>query len=163
MIVGKLWIIIISLILVSCYSKKAQVVIPESIVRPLDVAGLRDVFEKTIGHKVYFAFDSAALSAGAENQLKKQAEWLVDNSTITVIIEGHCDNRGSIGYNFNLGLRRAEAVSKFLIAQGVDQKRLAVISYGKGNPEYKGNNQKAHRLNRRAVTSVIISAVSNVE
>jgi peptidoglycan-associated lipoprotein len=116
---------------------------------------LRSDFEKNIGNKVYFAFDSAILSQEAKDRLKKQAEWLVAHSNVIATIEGHCDERGSRNYNLALGLRRAEAAEKFLITQGIDQRRLTVVTYVKDKPEVEGHNKNAWRLNRRAVAIII--------
>jgi peptidoglycan-associated lipoprotein len=137
---------------------KKPVVIPEHNTVIQDEGILRSEFEKNIGNKVYFAFDSAILSPEAKDRLKKQSEWLVTRSNVIATIEGHCDERGSKNYNLALGLRRAEAAERFLIAQGVDKSRLTIVTYGKDRPEVEGHNKNAWRLNRRAV-AIIISKV----
>ena len=141
----------------SCTIKKAGV-IPEHNTVIQDEGILRTEFEKTIGNKVYFAFDSAVLSQEAKDRLKKQAEWLLAHSNVIATIEGHCDERGSRNYNLALGLRRAEAAERFLIAQGVDKSRLTIVTYGKDRPEVESHNKNAWRLNRRAVAIIISKA-----
>jgi len=83
-------------------------------------------------------------------------------SNVIATIEGHCDERGSRNYNLALGLRRAGAVKQFLIAQGIDQRRLTVVTYGKDRPEVKGHNKNAWKLNHRVVTVIIIKAQSSI-
>lgn len=158
MFVKKVGLLLILFALSSCSTKKTVIVIPEHNIVIEDESPLHSDFEKNIGNKVYFAFDSAILSQEAKNRLQKQAEWLLVHSNVIAIIEGHCDERGGRNYNLALGLRRAEAAEKFLIAQGIDQRRLTVVTYGKDRPEVKGHNKNAWRLNRRALAMIIIKA-----
>ena len=157
MLIKKALLILILFTLSSCNNKK-PIVISEHNAVIKDESILRSEFEKNVGNKVYFAFDSAILSAEAKDRLKKQAEWLVAHSNVIATIEGHCDERGSKNYNLALGLRRAEAAERFLIAQGVDKSRLTIVTYGKDRPEVEGHNQNAWRLNRRAVAIIISKA-----
>lgn len=154
MLIKKAGLLLILFTLSSCTTKK-PIVISEHNAVIKDESILRSEFEKNVGNKVYFAFDSAILSAEAKDRLKKQAEWLVAHSNVIATIEGHCDERGSKNYNLALGLRRAEAAERFLIAQGVDKSRLTIVTYGKDRPEVEGHNQNAWRLNRRAVAIII--------
>lgn len=157
MLIKKAGLLLILFTLSSCTTKK-PIVISEHNAVIKDESILRSEFEKNVGNKVYFAFDSAILSAEAKDRLKKQAEWLVAHSNVIATIEGHCDERGSKNYNLALGLRRAEAAERFLIAQGVDKSRLTIVTYGKDRPEVEGHNQNAWRLNRRAVAIIISKA-----
>lgn len=157
MLIKKAGLLLILFTLSSCTTKK-PIVISEHNAVIKDESILRSEFEKNVGNKVYFAFDSAILSPEAKDRLKKQAEWLVAHSNVIATIEGHCDERGSKNYNLALGLRRAEAAERFLIAQGVDKSRLTIVTYGKDRPEVEGHNQNAWRLNRRAVAIIIIKA-----
>lgn len=157
MLIKKAGLLLILLTLSSCTTKK-PIVISEHNAVIKDESILRSEFEKNVGNKVYFAFDSAILSPEAKDRLKKQAEWLVAHSNVIATIEGHCDERGSKNYNLALGLRRAEAAERFLIAQGVDKSRLTIVTYGKDRPEVEGHNKNAWRLNRRAVAIIIIKA-----
>lgn len=112
---------------------------------------LMDLFEQNVGDRIYFSYDSSALSSEAQEQLIRQAQWLSHHMNAKVIIEGHCDERGTREYNLALGERRADAVQKFLIHHGVEASRLDTISYGKERPVAIGNTESIWRLNRRSV------------
>ena len=107
-----------------------------------------------VGNTVYFAFDSAALTAEAQATLTRQAALLKMNPSATVTIEGHCDERGTREYNLALGERRASASRDFLLAQGIDAARVRIISYGKERPAVQGSNEQAWAKNRRAATII---------
>ena len=100
---------------------------------------------------VYFAFDSAQLTHSSRQTLKENAEILKINSKdyAKVLIEGHCDDRGSTEYNLALGERRAQAVMQYLNHSGVPKKILSTISYGEEHPAVLGNNEAAWAKNRR--------------
>ena len=106
----------------------------------------------TIGNTVYFSYDSAALDGNSKGSLFRQAAFLNANPTLTVTIEGHCDDRGTREYNLALGERRAAAARDYLLAQGVDPARIKVISYGKERPAMAGSNEESWAKNRRAAT-----------
>lgn len=99
---------------------------------------------------VFFEFDSAELDQMAMSQLKNNAAWLVDNQSISVMIEGHCDERGTYEYNMALGERRAEVTKGFLERAGVNGARLETVSYGEEKPFDPGHNEAAWAKNRRA-------------
>ena len=107
-----------------------------------------------IGNTVYFAFDSAALDARAQQTLSRQAAFLKVNPSIKITIEGHCDERGTREYNLALGERRASASRDFLLAQGVDAARVRIVSYGKERPVVEGSNEAAWAKNRRSATMI---------
>ena len=75
-----------------------------------------------------------------------------DNANVTVVVEGHADERGTREYNLALGERRANAVREHLISLGVSADRIATISYGKERPAVLGSNAAAWAQNRRGVT-----------
>ena len=106
-----------------------------------------------VGNTVYFPLDSAALVTEARTQLQAEAKWLQDPKH-TFTIEGHADERGTREYNLALGERRADAVMKYLIALGIDPKRLKRISYGKERPVCTDANETCWSQNRRAVTTL---------
>jgi peptidoglycan-associated lipoprotein len=116
--------------------------------------GSAEDFQQNVGDRVFFALDRYDLSAEAQSQLQKQAQWLAQYPAVTVTIEGHCDERGTREYNLALGERRANAVANYLTALGVDAGRLSVISYGKERPECTESNEGCWAQNRRGVTSV---------
>jgi len=105
------------------------------------------------GDRVFFGFDSSEVSPEGKATLTKQAQWLATNNS-NVTVEGHCDERGTREYNLALGERRASAVKKFLISQGVAAQRISTISYGKEFPEFLGSSDASWSKNRRGVTVV---------
>ena len=105
-----------------------------------------------VGNTVYFDYDSAVLDGNSQATLFRQAAFLKGNPSLTVTIEGHCDERGTREYNLALGERRAAAARDYLLAQGVDPARLRVISYGKERPIAAGSNETSWSKNRRAAT-----------
>jgi peptidoglycan-associated lipoprotein len=98
---------------------------------------------------VYFDFDSAALTEEAKETLRENAAWMREHPQIEVQAQGHCDERGTVEYNFNLGQRRADAVKAFLVDMGVPQDRIHTISYGEERPAVPGHDEEAWRMNRR--------------
>lgn len=98
---------------------------------------------------VRFDFDSAVLSAQARTTLDSHAELLSTYSTMTILIEGHCDERGTVEYNLALGERRANAVLNYLTSLGIAPSRLRTISYGKEFPLDPGHTEDAWSRNRR--------------
>lgn len=107
-----------------------------------------------VGDRVFFDFDKSVITAASEKTLKRQAAWLRNNSTVTVTIEGHADERGTREYNLALGDRRANSVKNFLAALGIDKSRIATISYGKERPDALGHTEAAWSQNRRGVSTV---------
>jgi len=105
-----------------------------------------------VGNTIYFETDSALLVSEAQLYLQKQAAWLICSPQYRVIIEGHADERGTREYNLALGERRAQAVTKYLIALGIDPKRLRTISYGKERPVCTEADETCWSQNRRTVT-----------
>jgi peptidoglycan-associated lipoprotein len=99
--------------------------------------------------KIYFNFDSAALSESARSVLTKNASALMNAPTAKIRIEGNCDERGSAEYNLALGERRAAAAQQYLVTLGVKPERLSIISYGEEKPAVQGNDEAAWVKNRR--------------
>ncbi|MCM2350719.1 MAG: peptidoglycan-associated lipoprotein Pal [Bacteriovoracaceae bacterium] len=99
---------------------------------------------------VYFAFDSSNLDADTKEAVKVNAEFLKSNANVDIQVEGHCDERGGRQYNLALGERRAKAVRDYLVALGVESKRISTISYGNERPKAEGNDESAWSQNRRA-------------
>ena len=131
-----------------------------------DIAGQRILDEKRLKeeaarHKIiaarnlfmnediYFNFDRSDLKPEAQEILKGKAEWLRNNPRESVIIEGHCDERGTNEYNLALGDRRAQSAKNFLIDLGIAESRLTTISYGEERPADPGKNEEAWSKNRR--------------
>ena len=99
----------------------------------------------------YFDFDQAVISSADLEALQVHADVLRDNPSRRVVIEGHCDERGTREYNLALGERRADAVRSFLTAAGVPGSRIEAVSYGEERPDDPGSGDDAWARNRRAV------------
>ena len=102
--------------------------------------------------RVFFATNESILTTRSRDTLRKQAGWLRENSEVTVILEGHADERGTREYNLALGERRANAAKDYLMTYGISSNRISVISYGKERPVDSGSNPLAWSKNRRSVT-----------
>lgn len=99
---------------------------------------------------VFFEFDSSELDQTAVSQLKNNAIWLVEHTSISATIEGHCDERGTYEYNMALGEKRAEVTKSFLVKAGVEASRLETVSFGEERPFDPGHDEAAWAKNRRA-------------
>ena len=102
--------------------------------------------------RVFFATNESILTTRSRDTLRKQAGWLRENSDVTVVLEGHADERGTREYNLALGERRANAAKDYLMTYGISSNRISVISYGKERPVDSGSNPLAWSKNRRSVT-----------
>ena len=102
--------------------------------------------------RVFFATNESILTTRSRDTLRKQATWLRKNPEITVVFEGHADERGTRAYNLALGERRANSAKDYLMTYGVSSNRISVISYGKERPVDSGSNPLAWSKNRRSVT-----------
>ncbi len=111
-------------------------------------------FQQTVGDRVLFAVDQSTINEGALATLNGQAQWLLDNTEYSAIIEGHADEQGTGAYNLALGARRANAVQEFLVSRGVSPARLRTVSYGKERPLEICSDESCYAKNRRAVTVV---------
>ena len=102
--------------------------------------------------RVFFATNESVLTTAARETLRKQAAWLRKNSKITIVLEGHADERGTREYNLALGERRANAAKDYLMTYGISSNRISVLSYGKERPVDSGSNPLAWSKNRRSVS-----------
>ena len=118
------------------------------------VPGSQADFTTNVGDRVYFANDQTTLTPEAQDTLRKQASWLNQYRQVTVQVEGHADERGTREYNISLSARRATATRNFLIAQGMDGKRISSIAYGKERPVALCDAEQCWSQNRRAVTVI---------
>lgn len=98
---------------------------------------------------IYFDYDNATIRNDQIAGLDHNLQYLLANPTANVYVEGHCDERGSVEYNLNLGMRRAESIKGFLIRGGVDPSRIISASKGKEQPVDPGHNEAAWSKNRR--------------
>ena len=106
-----------------------------------------------VGDRVFFGYDSADLDDDAKELLQDQVAWIKQHN-VSVVIEGHCDERGTREYNLALGEKRAQAVKNYLTSMGIPSARVTTISYGKERPAVVGSNDGAWGQNRRSVTTV---------
>jgi len=105
-------------------------------------------------NEVYFDLDQSTLRADARTTLKANYEALQKHAEWEVLVEGHCDERGTTEYNLGLGQRRAASVRQYYMTLGVDGKRIATLSYGKEKPQCFESNDSCWAKNRRGVTKV---------
>ena len=145
-------VLLLSLVLSACATQKAVKI--DSKIQGDVYTGTDSVKYLADGVKdrVFFATNESILTTASRDTLRKQAAWLRKNSDITVVLEGHCDERGTREYNLALGERRANAAKDYLMTYGIASDRISVISYGKERPVDSGSNPLAWSKNRRSVT-----------
>ena len=145
-------VLVLSLLVSACATQKAA---------KIDSQLQGDVYTGTdtveyladgVPDRVFFATNESVLTTASRETLRKQAGWMRKNSEVTVVLEGHADERGTREYNLALGERRANAAKDYLMTYGVSSNRISVISYGKERPVDSGSNPLAWSKNRRSVT-----------
>ena len=99
---------------------------------------------------LYFTFDSYTIPADEQSKADAAAEYLMANPSHVMIIEGHCDERGSNEYNLSLSEQRAIGVRDYLVAYGIDTARIQTRAFGEEKPADPGHSEEAYRKNRRA-------------
>ena len=104
----------------------------------------------TLAEKVFFDYDQSTLTDEARTALDRKLAVLKANAGLRLRISGHADERGSDEYNIALGQRRAVAVKRYMMDQGIDGGRLDVVSFGEEQPAAQGGTEQAFALNRRA-------------
>lgn len=116
-----------------------------------------DAAAKAALQTVYFEYDKSDLKQETLDRLTQIGKFLTDNASVSVLIEGHADERGSSEYNMGLGDRRAHAVSDWLVSYGISKNRLETTSYGRERPAFPncGNDESCHAKNRRAEFKVL--------
>ena len=105
---------------------------------------------RPLGRTFYFEFDQSRLSERDLRVLAMHADYLRDFRNRSIVIEGHCDERGTREYNLALGERRAQAVQSYLTSAGVRASQIDTVSYGEERPEDPGHDESAWAKNRRA-------------
>ena len=166
-------VVMVSLIVTACATKKSVQTKTEPAktkeaetqkadpIEKLDALMQGDVYigSDTVGElasgvpdRVFFATNETILTTASRETLRKQAAWLRQNSDVTVVVEGHADERGTREYNLALGERRANAAKDYLMTYGVSSDRIKVLSYGKERPVDSGSNPLSWSKNRRSVT-----------
>jgi peptidoglycan-associated lipoprotein len=107
------------------------------------------------GDRIFFDTDRFNVDASDQATLQSQAQWLARYPNTRIVVEGHCDERGTRDYNLALGERRANSAKNYLASLGVDPSRIQTVSYGKERPQAAGSNEAAWAQNRRAVTVTV--------
>jgi len=110
---------------------------------------LQELFDKQV-KDAYFDYDQADIRADARDALSQTAQFLRSYPQLKVVVEGHCDERGSTEYNLALGDRRAAAAKQFLVSLGIPADRMETVSYGKEKPFCTASNEECWQQNRRA-------------
>lgn len=104
---------------------------------------------------IFFGFDSSNITGAELGTLKSNVVYLKNNPSINVVVEGHCDERGTTEYNLALGQKRALKVKEYYVQMGIAPARIATVSYGEEMPLDKRNNEAGWARNRRAETKVL--------
>jgi peptidoglycan-associated lipoprotein len=104
---------------------------------------------------IHFDYDKYFVRDDAKSILESDAAWLKKFRTVKVLIEGHCDERGTEEYNLALGEKRAKSTLDYLVSLGIPQDRMKIISYGKSQPLDPANNETSWARNRRAQFTII--------
>ncbi|MCD6453950.1 MAG: peptidoglycan-associated lipoprotein Pal [Candidatus Aminicenantes bacterium] len=141
--------------------KKTEEVKEKPIVKPqvqeenIENMSLEEINRKGYLHRIHFDFDKYNIREDQKPVLIRNAQWLKEHPTVKVLIEGHCDERGTEEYNLALGEKRAKAVRDFLISMGISPDRIKIVSYGKSRPLDPRHNEEAWAKNRRAEFVII--------
>lgn len=132
---------------------------PTSTVRPTPAPTVRDdVLSEDLAalnrrgylKDAFFDYDKASLRDDARSSLAADADWLKRYVSVQILIEGHCDERGTSEYNLALGDRRANAAREYLASLGVEESRIKTVSYGKERPFCAQSTEACWQENRRA-------------
>ncbi len=115
----------------------------------------QDAADQIMATRIHFDFDSYELKPEARSALQKISEHMKRFDNLRLVIEGHCDERGTAEYNLALGERRARAAYEFLILLGVGSNRMQIISYGEERPLDPRSNETAWAQNRRAEFKIL--------
>ncbi len=140
---------LLMLVMASCSKSRGGAGSPEGY-DGLDEGSIPIATKGQVLSDVNFSYDSSALSTSAKDALQRNAQWMRSNSSTKVIVEGHCDERGTSEYNLALGERRAKAAYDYLRSLGVGASQMSTISYGEELPLDPGKNEAAYARNRRA-------------
>jgi peptidoglycan-associated lipoprotein len=118
----------------------------EELARQRDIMAMAKALEEK---DIHFDFDRYDLKSEARGILKELANFLLEHPGCRLVIEGHCDERGSEEYNLALGEKRANAATNYLISLGVSPKRITTISYGENRPLCQEHSEGCWWRNRR--------------
>jgi len=142
-------VIVASLILSACATQKKTAQTQGDVYTGTDSV---EYLASGVKDRVFFATNETVLTTASRETLRKQAAWLRKNSKITIVLEGHADERGTREYNLALGERRANSAKDYLMTYGISSDRISVLSYGKERPVDSGSNPLSWSKNRRSVS-----------
>ncbi len=168
-----LLLMVMVLIVAGCAQKQVQTTPPVATTGAQDQAALSDEEKRRIAEEelaraerdrllreqerlagilkdVLFDFDSYAVNNNELPKIEGVSSFMKQERNVKMIVEGHCDERGTVDYNLALGQKRAEAVKNYLVKLGVEPARIRTISYGKELPLELGKTEEAWAKNRRA-------------
>ena len=147
-------ILVACLVLTACATKKTSTSSMSGLMQGDTYTGTDTVeyLASGVPDRVFFATNESVLTTAARETLRKQAGWLRKNSDVTIVLEGHADERGTREYNLALGERRANSAKDYLMTYGISSDRVSVLSYGKERPVDSGSNPLAWSKNRRSVS-----------
>ncbi len=111
---------------------------------------LEELNKDQVLKKIHFDFDMYTIREDMKPILQANANWLLKFPSVEVLVEGHCDERGTIEYNIALGEKRAEAAKNYLVSLGMNPAKVKIISYGKSKPLVQGVDEATYFQNRRA-------------
>ena len=139
-----------------CAPEKTKTIVSNEVIQeeeaPTLAGALADLIAKAGGDRTFFEFDKSTLTKEGQELLVRVADWLKAHPERRVLIEGHCDERGTREYNLGLGERRASATAEYLIKNGLEPERVKTISYGKDRPiEAVGTREEVYRMNRVSI------------
>lgn len=100
--------------------------------------------------RINFDFDKYVVREDMKPILQNNANWILKHSTVELLIEGHCDERGTVEYNIALGEKRAESAKSYVVSLGVSADKIKTVSYGKSKPLVQGVDETTWFQNRRA-------------
>ena len=142
-------VLVASLVLTACATQKKSGQTQGDVYTGTDSV---EYLASGVKDRVFFATNGTVLTTASRETLRKQAAWLRKNSKITIILEGHADERGTREYNLALGERRANSAKDYLMTYGISSDRISVLSYGKERPVDSGSTPLSWSKNRRSVT-----------
>jgi len=143
-------VLVAGILLSACAtSKKASTQLEGDVYSGTDTV---EYLASGVPDRVFFATNETVLTTASRETLRKQAGWLRKNSDITIVLEGHADERGTREYNLAIGERRANSAKDYLLTYGISANRISVLSYGKERPVDSGSNPLAWSKNRRSVS-----------
>ena len=144
-----LLVVLACFVLSACATKKVSTNLQGDVYTGTDTV---EYLASGVPDRVFFATNESVLTTASRETLRKQAAWLRKNSSVTIVLEGHADERGTREYNLALGERRANAAKDYLMTYGISSDRMSVLSHGKQRPVDSGSNPLAWSKNRRSVT-----------